>query len=95
MTLPPSSQPRLRAHGPTILAAVGVFLLAVLTARARHVTGDLQLVVADSLGEQLPLVNAIVTGPNAQSELEDASDNIGHCKCYCRASGLGGGEVSL
>jgi hypothetical protein len=46
---------------------------------AQHITGDLQFSVFDSLGQPVPGVNAIITGPNVQGVRGAVSDNLGHC----------------
>ena len=75
-------------HWPRVPTAVVVFLLTINTASAQHVTGDLQFIVTDSLGEPLPGVNAIVTGSHVQGDRGAASDNLGYCNVLALPPGI-------
>ena len=59
------------------------------SAHAQLVTGDLQFSVVDSLGDPVPGVNAIVTGPNVQGVRGGATNGLG----FCRVLGLAPGKI--
>ena len=67
------------------------FLLANDASLAQRVTGDLQLRVADSLGQPLSGVNVLVTGPNVLGVRGGVSDHLG----YFNILGLPPGNVSV
>ena len=77
-----------RTHRPMALMAVLPFFLTVDLASAQHITGDLHLIVADSLGEPIPGVNVLVTGSHVQGDRGAASDNLGHCNVLALPPGV-------
>jgi hypothetical protein len=75
-----------------IAATLVSLLLVVLTAfngraHAQLVTGDLQFSVVDSLGDPVPGVNAVVTGPNVQGVRGGVTNGLGFCTVLALAPG--------
>jgi hypothetical protein len=68
----------------TTLASLLSLLMVLLLAfpgsvHAQLVTGDLQFSVVDSLGDPVPGVNAVVTGPNVQGARGGVTNDLGLC----------------
>ncbi len=76
------------AAGTTLVSLLMVSLFAFHEgAHAQHVTGDLQFSVVDSLGDPVPGVNAVVTGPNIQGVRGGVTNNLGFCNVLALAPG--------
>jgi hypothetical protein len=61
------------------------------SAHAQLVTGDLQISVVDSLGDPVPGVNAVVTGPSVQGVRGGVTNDLG----LCTVLALSPGKVSV
>ena len=78
-----------KAH---LLCRLLVLLFLIQSAiRAQYVTGNLQLIIVDTLAESIPAVNVVVTGQNLQGLRGSVSDNLGHCTILA----LPPGKVSI
>jgi hypothetical protein len=75
------------ANATIVSFVLQLFSPSHVSVHAQVVTGDLQFSVVDSLGDPVPGVNGVVTGPNTPRVRSGVTDGVAFCKILSLAPG--------